>query len=141
MTIRTRTGAAVVVLAIATVLLVTGCGGSDDGDADEPTGSDETSEATDEEPEYIESVCDKAMSKAADEPDSAAAEPLIRDTLTVCETATKWLNSLERYPGAMGLTDDAEIEVDNLRIACAQYETFPVCRDAIEQGRFPARSS
>jgi hypothetical protein len=74
---------------------------------------------------------------------SAAAAPVVADeevqelieSLTVCETAEKWLEAVRREPGAMGLTEDADIGDLELQVACYGQEGTPVCRDAADAGR------
>lgn len=81
--------------------------------------------------------CLGAMETAAAELDSAAADPLIIATLSECGTADEWLAALEQHPGAMGLTERAEIGDFNLLAACVGQLETPVCADAAEKGRIP----
>lgn len=81
-------------------------------------------------------ACLDAMQTAAAETDNIAAEPLIADTLSACDGADEWLEALEEHPGAMGLTERAEIGDIDLQSACmSRNMDTPVCEDAEEQGR------
>lgn len=111
---------------MAVAVLVAGpalpaCSGSDD--ADEP--SDE---------------CLGAMETAATETDIEAADPLIVNTLSACSGANEWLAALEVHPGAMGLTERAEIGNLELEVVCWGHEDTPVCEDAIDAGRIEPAS-
>lgn len=88
---------------------------------------------SDDEPALSE-ACETAMKAAADETDSAKADPLIADTLSACTTADEWLDGVRAYPGVMGLNERAEIGATELQSACFVYEDTPVCKDAVEQG-------
>ncbi|MBI9115590.1 hypothetical protein [Sanguibacter suaedae] len=74
------------------------------------------------------------METAADEPDSAAANPLIVETLSACASAAEWLSALEREPGALGMTERAEIGRLDLEVSCWKNESTPVCADAVAVG-------
>ena len=79
--------------------------------------------------------CLRAMETAAAETDPERANPLIVETLSACASADEWLAALEAHPGAMGLTERAEIGNLDLEAACWRHEGTPVCADAIETGR------
>lgn len=57
------------------------------------------------------------------------------DSLTACETADQWLEGIRQVPGAMGLTERAEIGDLDLQVVCYGHEETPVCKDAAEDGR------
>ena len=82
----------------------------------------------------VSEQCEGSMRRAAAEPDSTKADPLIRATLTACSSADEWLAALELHPGAMGLNERAEIGEMDLQVACFGYENTRVCRDAAERG-------
>jgi hypothetical protein len=96
------------------------------------SGSDEANEPSDE--------CLGAMETAAAETDIEAADPLIVDTLSACSGADEWLTALEAHPGAMGLTERAEIGNMDLEVACWGHEDTAVCQDAINAGRIEPAS-
>lgn len=79
-------------------------------------------------------ACRESMTKAADEPDSALAEPLIIGTLTACTSVDEWLSELERQPSAMGLTERATLGRIDLSVACFRAPTTSVCVDAERRG-------
>lgn len=100
-------------LAFGSVLGLSACGGGDD----------------------VSAACVESMETAAAEPDNIAAEPLIVDTLSACGSADEWLTALEEHPGAMGLTERAEIGDLDLQSACYDNGDTPVCEDAASNGR------
>jgi hypothetical protein len=79
-------------------------------------------------------ACQESMTKAADEPDSTLAEPLIISTLTACTSVDEWLSELERQPSAMGLTAQARLGRIDLSVVCFRAPTTPVCIDAERRG-------
>lgn len=78
--------------------------------------------------------CLQAMTTTADEPDSGLANPLIIATLSECTSTAEWLSALEREPGALGMTERAEIGRLDLEVSCWGNESTPVCADAIAIG-------
>lgn len=78
--------------------------------------------------------CLAAMKKAAAETDPDRADPLIDKTLSACESAEDWLIGLREYPGAMGLTERADLGSDPLEVPCYNRPKTPVCTDAKRQG-------
>lgn len=96
--------------ALAVAAALAGCsGGNDDG----PRGA-----------------CLDAMSAAADVPMTEDIGPYLTETLNTCETSEAWLEALREHPGAMGLTERAEIGQLDLEIACNENADTPVCIDA-----------
>lgn len=75
-------------------------------------------------------ACLDAMSTAADVPMTEDIGPYIAETLNVCETSEAWLEALREHPGAMGLTERAEIGQLDLEVACYDDAETPVCIDA-----------
>lgn len=85
----------------------------------------------------LSSECSVAFRAAAAVTDPAAADPLIIKTLSACETVDEWYAGLVENPAAFGLTDSAEIGLNDMEVrnACYGNEDAPVCADATEQGR------
>lgn len=74
------------------------------------------------------------MRLAAAEPDSEAAEPIIESTLSMCSSVAEWFAGLRLHPGAMGLKSAEFVQPSDVEIACQNYPSTPVCRDAAELG-------
>lgn len=66
------------------------------------------------------------MSAAADEPDPEAADPLIKETAYSCETAEEWEAGLAEHPGAMGLTEQADVS-GSVATVCYSVPDAPAC--------------
>jgi len=75
-----------------------------------------------------------AMKKAAAETNPDRTDPLIEKTLSLCESAEDWLIGLQEHPGAMGLTERADLGSDTLKVPCYNWPKTPVCTDAKRQG-------
>lgn len=88
-------------------------------------------------PDAGTSECVASMRTAANETDSAAANPLILATLTACETADIWLAVLADYPGVMGMQAGYTPAKIDLQAACRNTKDTPVCADAFKQGLLP----
>lgn len=73
------------------------------------------------------------MKKTAAESDSDRAGPLIKNTLSVCQSAQDWLVALRQYPAAMGLTKRADLSSNTLETPCYSWPKTPVCNDAKRQ--------
>ncbi|NWN88171.1 MAG: hypothetical protein HLX51_06465 [Micrococcaceae bacterium] len=102
-------------LAAGALLSLSACGSNDEAEAS--------------------AACLDSMQTAAAETDPVAADPLIIETLSACETADEWLAALDEHPGAMAYTDDAEIDDSALITPCYAQPDTPVCEDAEAQGR------
>ena len=70
--------------------------------------------------------CLSAMRAAADEPDPEAADPLIKETAYACETSEEWEAALAEYPGALGLTERADLS-QSISIVCYGASDAPAC--------------
>ncbi|MDZ5077881.1 hypothetical protein [Nesterenkonia sp. HG001] len=70
--------------------------------------------------------CLDAMSAAADEPDPDAADPLIKDTAYACDSPEEWEAALAEYPGAMGLTERADVS-GSINTVCYSVPDAPAC--------------
>ena len=70
--------------------------------------------------------CLSAMRAAADEPDPEAADPLIKETAYACETSEEWEAALAEYPGAMGLTERADLS-QSINTVCHFSPDAPAC--------------
>lgn len=66
------------------------------------------------------------MSAAADETDFEAADPLIHESAYSCESPEEWEAALAEYPGAMGLTDRADLS-GSIDVVCFQAPDAPSC--------------
>lgn len=119
----------------ALLALVSGCS-SDPAPIDDVSVPFEE-ETTTTEAATLSSECSAAFAAAAAETNPAAADPLIVDTLSACQTADEWYAGLRESPAAFGLTDSAVIGQNDmeLRNACYGNEDEPVCVDAAEQNR------
>jgi len=74
--------------------------------------------------------CLSSMSKAASEPNSTRAEPLIANTLGECASVNEWMSALEAHPNVMGMANGYIPEKIDITIACSAYPSATVCRDA-----------
>lgn len=72
--------------------------------------------------------CLSAMSTAADETDPVLADPLIQETAYTCETGEEWEAALQEHPGAMGLTEQADLS-GSLETVCFTVPDAPACAD------------
>ncbi len=104
----------IIVTAGALLFVLTACG---EGDGGAPS-----------------AACVDSMETAAGEPDLEASNQLIVDTLDTCGGVDEWIAAVEQHPGALGLTERAEISDLNVQAACFGNEDTKVCRDAADQG-------
>jgi hypothetical protein len=122
------------VLVAGLVFVAPACNGGGDGPTSS-TRSPSASPTPGSPPPTTASVsqqCLDAMEAAAAEPDPAAADPLIVRTLDACASVDEWLEALRRHPGAMGLTERAEIGDLDVQSVCFGSEDTRVC---VERGR------
>lgn len=78
-------------------------------------------------------ACADAFATAAEVAGVDADEELAA-TLTACSTYEEWRNGLQDHPGALGLTEQANIEGPmEVRNVCFDA-SGPVCEDARSQG-------
>lgn len=70
--------------------------------------------------------CLSAMSAAADETDPELADPLIQESAYACESPEEWEAALEEYPGAMGLTEQADVS-GSINTVCYTVPDAPAC--------------
>lgn len=85
------------------------------------------------------SQCEASMRAAAAEPvDSTRIQPLLTQTLYQCSTAEEWLEALRAHPGALGMTERAEIGNLDIQVMCytlnAEQIASPMCMDAYALG-------
>lgn len=79
-----------------------------------------------DEPDEPSAECLSAMSAAADEPDPDAADPLIEESAYACESAEEWEAALAEHPGAMGLTERADVS-GSINTVCYSVPDAPAC--------------
>jgi len=117
------------VTALLAVLVLTACG-SDEPEASAPTPTQTSTQTPTAAPvERAPSAeCLEAMSTAADEIDPVLADPLIQETAYTCETGEEWEAALQEHPGAMGLTEQADLS-GSLEMVCFTVPDAPACAD------------
>lgn len=88
-------------------------------------------------PVPVSAACDAAMAKVAKEPNSTAAEPLLRATVRACATSDEWLAALRAHPAAMALAGPEYVSKLDLQVICRTGEAAaaPMCVDAKAKGR------
>lgn len=68
--------------------------------------------------------CASKLEEASLEPNGDWAEPILYESLNICENSSAWIEAIYEYPEALGVTSADGSEID---LMCSRYSDTKVC--------------
>lgn len=76
-----------------------------------------------------DTACDAQMKAAEKEMRLGSGESQLQKTGNICKTKAEWIKSLEKYPGAMGVTEAVYLDGQEIRTFCGGFPKARICKN------------